>query len=541
MIKRKLLTVVMDGIGVRSSSFGNAVSLARTPNMNWLQHHALYSTIKAHGTYVGLPSDQDIGNSEVGHNALGSGQLFDQGAKLVNRSIADGSVYEGKGWQEILSFVSNYQGTLHFIGLLSDGNVHSHQEHLHAMMEQAVKQGMKKIRIHILLDGRDVEAQSAELYIERLNKKMSELNQEAEVDVKVASGGGRMVITMDRYEADWSMVRKGWETHVLGIGAAYDSLDAALTEMRKEHPNSDQDLPAFVIKENGEAVGTINDGDGVIFFNFRGDRSIEISRAFEKVDFSEFDRQRMPNVCYAGMMEYDGDEHIPKRYLVDPPAITNTFGEHLATQGVRQFACSETQKYGHVTFFWNGNRSGYFDKALEHYVEIPSDVIPFHYCPWMKALEITQATLKEMADERFEYGRINFPNGDMVGHTGDFDAAIIGVETVDLMLGHLIRQAQKTNTILLITADHGNADEMFEGKEADYPNWENLEIQDRPKRKTSHTLAQVPLYVYDPTGNSDRKLADPGVGTLSCIANTSLELMGMKARDEYFKSLLIRT
>lgn len=539
MDKRKVLTVVMDGVGVRESDFGNAVSFASTPNMKFLKENGLYRPIYAHGTYVGLPTDSDIGNSEVGHNALGAGNVYDQGAKLVSKAIAEESIFEGESWKKIISDVTSNNTALHFLGLLSDGNVHSHEEHLYKMMKRAVKDGVKKIRVHALIDGRDVGEKSAEIYVERLEKVIGELNSTG-ADVKVASGGGRMSLTMDRYEADWSMVEKGWHHHVLGEGEKFKSLSEAIAHFRKDSSLIDQYLPGFVIGDESGPNGPILDGDAVIFFNFRGDRAIEISLAFTEKDFSEFDRKRFPRVTYAGMMEYDGDLHIPPMYLVTPPNIKNTLGESLAAKGVKQFACSETQKFGHVTYFWNGNKTGYFDKSLEEYVEIPSDVIEFDQKPWMKAYEITEETVKRMKAGSFDFGRINYANGDMVGHTGNFEASILAVGVVDQMLGRLIKAAKETDTILIVTADHGNCDEMFDAKEKDFSGWKDLPLSKRPSPKTSHTLSQVPLYVFDPKGVNGISLSDNPKAGLANIANTALDLMGLDTQSIYDDSLIIK-
>lgn len=537
--KRKLLTVVMDGIGEKDSSFGNAVKLALTPQMKFLKENGLYRTIYAHGTYVGLPSDADIGNSEVGHNALGAGVIHDQGAKLVQNALKNGSLFEGDTWKKLIGSILTGSGSLHFIGLLSDGNVHSHEDHLYEMMRKAVASGVKKIRLHMLLDGRDVGEKSAELYIGRLEKVISELNHQG-ADVKVASGGGRMRLTMDRYEADWSMVEKGWKHHVLGQGDMYPSLSAAIEHFRKDDALIDQYIPGFVVGEPGKPNGEILDDDAVILFNFRGDRAIEISRAFTEETFDVFDRVRFPKTFFAGMMEYDGDLHIPAQYLVAPPKISHTMSEVLADKKIRQFACSETQKYGHVTFFWNGNRSGYFDKSIEEYLEIPSDNIEFDKKPWMKAFEITEETIKRMHRGSFDFGRINYPNGDMVGHTGNLEASVTAVAVVDQMLGRLITASQKTDTILLITADHGNCDEMFDAKAKDFPDWRDLPLSKRPPPKTAHTVSKVPLYIFDPRGTGAYKFNDNNAAGLANIANTSLDLLGVGTDASYDDSLLIK-
>ena len=540
--KRRVLTVVMDGVGLSANDFGNAVANATQPNLNWLKANGTWCTLKAHGTAVGLPSDSDIGNSEVGHNAIGAGRIFDQGAKLVQQAVSSGSLYSGEAWKKALSHVSKNNGTLHFIGLLSDGNVHSHEDHLYSMLRAAKKDGCKKVRVHVLFDGRDVGEKSAEIYVDRLEKVLAELAS-ADFDCLVASGGGRMHITMDRYEADWGMVKRGWDCHVHGDAPhKFESLKESLTQFRKDSRLTDQYIPAFVIEKNKQPVGKIKTGDSVIFFNFRGDRAIEISRAFGEDNFNKFDRGQMPNVFYAGMMEYDGDLKIPSSYLVSPPAISETLGEYLAKSGARQFACSETQKFGHVTYFWNGNRSGYFDKSREEYLEIPSDRdITFDLKPWMKAYEITEETIRRMKSGSFDFGRINFANGDMVGHTGNYEAAVIAVETVDLMIGRLITAAQETNTILMITADHGNADEMFDAKAKDYPEWKTLPLSQRPTPKTAHTINPVPFALFDPTRAKPWQLNTAVKdGCLGNIANTVLTLLGMSERDIYLPSLVVK-
>ncbi|WP_089935144.1 2,3-bisphosphoglycerate-independent phosphoglycerate mutase [Candidatus Entotheonella palauensis] len=536
-MNKRVLVVVMDGVGEREEHYGNAVHLAWTPAMNWLKTHGLYTTLRAHGTAVGLPSDSDIGNSEVGHNALGAGRTFDQGAKLVNNAITSGRMFAGDTWREIVGQVRANDSTLHFLGLLSDGNVHSHEDHLYQMLAQAKQDGVRKVRIHVLFDGRDVGEKSAEIYVEHLEKVLTQLRSDS-FDVQPASAGGRMRITMDRYEADWGMVERGWHLHVLGEGPRFPSLSAALQEFRKDSSLTDQYLPEFVIPDaDGHPVGPIHDGDGVILFNFRGDRAMEISRAFCESDLPRIGRVRMPDVYFAGMMEYDGDLKIPNKYLVSPPQIDNTLSEYLIERKLRQYACSETQKFGHVTYFWNGNRTGYIDEAFEEYVQIPSDEgISFDQRPWMKASEITDATIQRMLSGSFDFGRINYANGDMVGHTGDLEASVIAVQTVDWMLRKLIHAAQQSNTILLITADHGNCDEMFDGKQDGWEQWESLSAKLSPK--TAHTLSPVPLYLYDPAGHSRYQLRQEGTLTLANIANTALNLLGLESRELYQPSLI---
>ena len=534
-VQGPVLTIVMDGVGLAPATEANAVSLAYTPTLDMLMSKYPTVKLKAHGTAVGLPGDDDMGNSEVGHNALGSGQVFAQGAKLVSQSIENGKMFASETWKKVISNVKDNSSTLHFMGLFSDGNVHSHINHLKAMIDQAKKEGVSKVRLHILIDGRDVGETSALEYVEPFEAYLAELRDDS-FDIKIASGGGRMVITMDRYEANWKMVELGWQTHVLGQGRGFNSAKEAIEAYRSELKVIDQDLPPFVICENGEPVGTINDGDSVVFYNFRGDRAIEISKAFDDKEFTKFDRVRYPSVVYAGMLEYDGDLHIPSNYLVNPPEITNTMGEYLADTGVSQLAISETQKYGHVTYFWNGNKSGKFDEELETYIEVPSDVVPFEQRPWMKCAEITDKLIECLESGKYASLRVNFPNGDMVGHTGNILATRCSMEALDLQLKRLLDVVDKLKGVALITADHGNADEMYEcdkkgmpkqGKDGSY------------KAKTSHTLNPVPFIIYD-NYYSDKYTVkqDNGEFGLSNVAATAVNFLGYVAPDMWDTSVI---
>ncbi len=530
---RPVVCIVMDGIGYTTRKEGNAVLAAETPTLDMLDAKCHKFFLQAHGTAVGLPSDEDMGNSEVGHNALGAGQVFAQGAKLVSGAISSGKIFAGETWQALVGGCKN--GTMHFIGLFSDGNVHSHIDHLKAMIERAKKDGVKKVRVHVLLDGRDVGETSALTYVEPFEDFLASLRDDS-FDCRIASGGGRMVITMDRYEANWAMVDLGWQTHVLGKGRYFASAKEAIETYRAETSKIDQDLPPFVIAENGKPVGTIEDGDSVVFYNFRGDRAIEISKAFEGgADFNKFDRVRVPKVVYAGMLEYDGDTHIPSRYLVSPPEISNTMSEFLVKNGKSQLAVSETQKFGHVTYFWNGNRSGKFSEELEEYIEIPSDVVPFEQRPWMKCAEITDVLIEKILSGKFDFLRVNFPNGDMVGHTGSFIATKIGVEALDVCLARILKAVDKVGGVALITADHGNADEMYEiDKKTNLP---KANKDGSFKAKTSHTLNPVPCWIYD-AGDADYQFAEGGKYGLANVAATIVTLLGLEPPKMWHESLI---
>lgn len=521
-----VLVVVMDGVGIAPPGPSNAVTEAATPHLDALASSPTWCELAAHGVAVGLPTDDDMGNSEVGHNALGAGRIFDQGAKLVNKAIATGSIFDGPHWQRAVA--QGAEHTLHFVGLHSDGGVHSHTDQLYRLLEQAAADGVRSICVHILLDGRDVPPRSALDYISQTEQVIQKLNELHDADIRIASGGGRMTITMDRYEADWPMVERGYRCHTHGEGRPFASAAEAVATMYDESDKGDQYLDAFVVvDDDAKPVGTMADGDAVLFFNFRGDRAIEISQAYEDPDFSAFDRGDHPELFYAGMLQYDGDALVPTNYLVEPPAIDRTMGEFLCAEGVPSFAVSETQKFGHVTYFWNGNRSGYLDPDLETYVEIPSDDLPFDQAPAMKAVEITDTTIDLLRSGDYRFGRINLANGDMVGHTGDLAAAIEAVEVVDRSVGRLIEVIDELGGVLVVTADHGNADIMY------------TETPDGVRTpKTSHTLMAVPFVIHDPAHSGEYAVDAPPDAGLSHVAATALNLLGYEAPPDYQPSLL---
>lgn len=527
-----VVVVVLDGVGLGRQDEGDAVFQARTPMLDWLDANVPRTTLFAHGTHVGMPTDKDMGNSEVGHNALGAGQIFDQGAKRVDVAIRSGDLFDpedvaSETWQRMVAKLEETGGTFHMIGLLSDGNVHSHIDHVEAIARQAHARGIERLRLHPLLDGRDVSGQSAHLYVKQIEDVFEELG----ADYRIASGGGRMLVTMDRYEAEWDMVERGWKAHVRGEGPETPSALAAIEAAREKDPDlNDQYIPPFVVVEDGEPIGKIEDGDVVLLFNFRGDRAIELSKAFEQDDFPHFERGERPDVLFVGMMQYDGDLGIPSNYLVGPASITGTMGAILAEAGLKQLAVSETQKYGHVTYFWNGNRTDPFDAALERYIEIPSDRVVFDQRPWMKAAEITDATIAALRDDpEIRFARINYPNGDMVGHTGNLEAAIVSVEASDLSLSRLLDVIEELGGAAIVTADHGNADQMYQ---TDKQGNVMRDARDRPIPHTSHTLNPVPLWIYAPSlaeAGVELEVIEHDIRRLSNVAATAFYLMGYKA------------
>ena len=521
-----VVLVIMDGIGLGKRDESDGVFLANTPVLDRLFGEPLYASLKAHGTAVGQPSDEDMGNSEVGHNALGAGRVFSQGAKLVNEALATKRLYAGDAWKHVAARAAA-GGTVHFIGLLSDGNVHSHIEQLLQLLARCGEEGFPRVRVHPLTDGRDVDERSALRYLDRLETKLAELSVSGR-DYRVGSGGGRMLVTMDRYEANWKIVERGWNAHVLGEGRAFGSAKEAVQTYYDEDPNvNDQFLGEFVIVENGKPIGLIEDGDAVVLFNFRGDRAIELSRAFEEPDFPYFDRKRTPDVFFAGMMQYDGDKMIPKHFLVTPPQIEGTISEYLCGAGVRSFAVSETQKFGHVTYFWNGNKSGYVDEALETYVNIPSDDVPFEQRPWMKGAEITDSVIGAVKAGTFKFIRLNYPNGDMVCHTGKPESVRIAVETVDLGLSRLLPVIERARGILVVTADHGNADLLFTVKK-----------DGKREVHVAHTLNPVPFIIKDFSGANRYALTGVKHPGLSNVAASLLTLMGYQKPEPYDPSII---
>lgn len=512
-MKKPIALVIMDGVGRGNGGPGDAVQQANTPTLDHLLQTCPHTWLKAHGTAVGLPTDDDMGNSEVGHNALGCGQVYAQGAKLVEESISSGKLFQSGTWRELIHNCRQSDRALHFLGLLSDGNVHSNLSHLLAMLRQARAEGIRRAYCHILLDGRDVPATSALVYVEQLERALASLRAPG-YDYAIASGGGRMRITMDRYGANWTMVEEGWRTHVQGLGRQFPSAQAAIETYREERHCIDQDLPAFVVVRDGEPVAKISNGDSVILFNFRGDRAQEISLAFDQKNFDKFDRGDYTGVKFAGMLEYDGDLKIPARYLVEPPLIQNTMTEVLCAHKIREYALSETQKYGHVTYFWNGNRSGKVCADLETYEEIPSDIIPFEQAPAMKSVEITDHMVAAIASGQYDFLRCNYPNGDMVGHTGVLEAAVTAMECVDRGLARILEAARQYGYTVVVTADHGNADQMTETKKG------------KTSIRTAHSLNPVPFIIWDPDIAYQIRQGQYG---LANVAPTIVKMLGIPA------------
>ena len=534
---RPLVLVVMDGVGVGPGDDYDAVAAADTPHLDALRSEGVYQEIHASGTHVGLSSDGDMGNSEVGHNTMGAGHVVPQGAKRVDDAVTHGEIWDG-AWQDLVRQAGAGTSTLHLIGLLSDGNVHSSWEHLKLLLAHAKEDGVSRLRLHTLFDGRDVEDRTADRYVQALEDELATLTEGTDLDWQIASGGGRMVTTMDRYEANWDVVEAGWRAHVQGTARPFRSAHEAITALREETPGiSDQLLEAFtVVGEDGHAVGPVRDGDAVVIFNFRGDRAIELTRAFvEGEGFAGFDRGDVPDVLFAGMTLYDGDTNMPPVRLVQPPHISDTVSEVIARSGLSQLACSETQKYGHMTYFWNGNRSDPFDPQTETYIDIPSDRVEFDKAPQMKAAETADYIIEALGTGDHTFLRSNLAGGDMVGHTGNFPATVEAVEAVDHAIGRIAEAVREAGGCLVVTADHGNAEDMVERDSSGQP---RTDPSGQPLWKTAHSTNPVPLHVVDYSGRQWQAVAGTDSPGLSNLAATLLVLLDLPVPGHYRPSLV---
>lgn len=521
MRRKKVALVVLDGFGEREDRSFNAVKLGSTPVYDNLKNKFPFTLINASGEWVGLKKG-DMGNSEVGHNTMGAGFIYKQGAELVNEAFKNGTAFKSNCFNTLVTNCIKHDSTFHLVGLLSDGRVHSDIEQLKTLLFELSENDIDKVRLHILLDGRDVSPQSAEKYVAEIESYISSLGKS---DYLIASGGGRMQIVMDRYEADWKMVEKGYNTIVNAEGKTFTSPEMAINYFREKTPNIvDQDIPPFVIVSKvGEPLGKVKDGDSLLTFNFRADRMVEFSRVFCDKNFSIFPRKNFPKIEFAGLMQYDGDLGIPDNFIVSPPNISHTLTEFLVKNKLKSFAVSETQKFGHITKYFNGNKQNKISEEFEDYVEIPSLNVPFNEVPEMKAEEVTDALISAIESGKYNFLRCNFANCDMVGHTGDLNAVIKAVETVDNCLGRVYKACLENKTTLFVVADHGNAEEMavmFNGKIIP---------------KTSHTTNPVPFIVAD---KSVKIKSDYEYG-LSNLASSITKYIGI-GQDKHWDDSIIK-
>lgn len=515
-----VVLAILDGVGLRRETVGNAVKQAHTEFLDAAVSQHPTVPLAASGTAVGI-LEGDMGNSEVGHNALGSGQIIRQGIAQIEDAFKGGSIWRSKAWQEIIARTKANHSTLHFSGIFSDGNVHSSIKHLEKMIEKAHSEGIEKIRVHLVLDGRDVAPQSANQYIAELEAFIDAFPDHP--DYRIASGGGRMIFVADRYENDWNVVKAGWDAIVHGEAPSrFSSAVEAISTFRAADKNlQDQYIPPFVIEENSQPVGKVEDGDSFIYFDFRADRAIEIAQAFTYDEFDHFDRGQRPDVYFAGLTEYNSDTHVPEHRLVEPIEIRQTLPEYLSKKGLSQLAVAETVKFGHITYYFNGNSYEIAEKAEQ--IEIPSDTRPFDTRPWMKAAEITDVVIEKMRD--FDFVRLNFAGGDMVGHFAELEPTIAAIEAIDIQLARIAREVDRLGGVLLITGDHGNAEEL---------------VDETGAPKTSHTLNPVPFIIYDHTKNREHyRLIEREKAGLANVASTIALLLGQEDFPESWQAPLI--
>jgi len=527
--RRPVLLLVLDGWGLGDGSDGDAVAQADTPNMDRYWRDYAHTTLYTHGEFVGLPSKKDLGGSEVGHLTMGAGRVFDQGSTRIGHAIQDGALFESEVAHEVIAKGKN-GGKIHLIGLLSDGNIHSHIDHFSALINHADQSGVAQLRLHALLDGRDVAVQSAHQFVAQIEQLFDRINRNPDRNYAIASGGGRERIVMDR-DHDWPSVAEGWQQIVHGNSAhRFHSAMEAIAYFRQQTPGLvDQDMDGFVvIDEHNNPVGTVEDGDAVVMMNFRADRAIEITEAFCLDDFTAFDRGKVPDCYFAAMMVYDEDRNLPANQLMPPVSVDHTLGRMLVAQGIRQFRLAETQKYPHITFFFNGGYREPLDTSLESYVVIPSDRgISFADKPQMQADKVADAAIKMVQSGEYGFGLINFANADMVGHCGRIGPAIAAVEAVDAAVGRIMEAVEAVGGAALITADHGNAEEMLVGSS---------------EACTRHSINPVPCILFDPNDGSHRlrQQGDDGVQLgLSNLAATLCTMMGIEPLDAFDASLII--
>ncbi|HOQ01659.1 MAG TPA: 2,3-bisphosphoglycerate-independent phosphoglycerate mutase [Acetivibrio clariflavus] len=511
MKDRLVVLVILDGYGINPKTEGNAIAAANKPNMDRLMKEFPNTIVRTSGMDVGLPHGQ-MGNSEVGHTNIGAGRIVYQELTRITKSIEDGDFFEKKEFLDAIDNCKKNNSKLHLFGLVSDGGVHSHNTHLYALVELAKRQGLKDVYIHCFFDGRDVPPDSAKGYVEELEAKFKEIGVG-----KIASVMGRYY-AMDR-DNRWERVQLAYDAMVLGKGLEASSAGEAVAASyaREEY---DEFVKPTVIKENGKPVATIGENDSIIFFNFRPDRAREITRTFIEEDFSGFKREKgyFP-VKFVCMTQYDKTfKNVEVAFK--PESLENTFGEYISKKGYRQLRIAETEKYAHVTFFFNGGVEAVYEG--EDRVLIPSPkVATYDLKPEMSAYEVTDEVVKRINSKEYDVIILNYANSDMVGHTGVFEAAKAAVEAVDECIGRVVSAVQAQNGVVLITADHGNSEQMV-----DYETGGPF---------TAHTTNPVPLIVV---GLGDVKLRE---GRLADLAPTMLDIMNLeKPKEMTGESLIVK-
>jgi len=505
MIKRRpVLLMILDGFGLREKKEGNAIASARTPAIDRLFSMYPHSILEASGLSVGLPEGQ-MGNSEVGHLNIGAGRIVYQDLTRITKSISDGDFFKNPALLDAIEKVKTRKSSLHLMGLLSDGGVHSHNNHLYAILELAKKHGIRNVFVHAFLDGRDVPPKSALIYIADAEKKMKELGGE------FATISGRY-FAMDR-DKRWDRVKKAYDAMTSGKGEIALSARMAV-EKAYELGETDEFVTPTVISNDHRSASVISDNDSVIFFNFRSDRAREITRAFIDHDFSEFKRNAYPHTYFVCMTRYDETFEVPVAF--PPESLKNILADVLSFHHLRQLRIAETEKYAHVTFFFNGGRET--PVQGEERILVPSPkVATYDLAPEMSAYPVTDEVVKAVSSGKFDIIILNYANLDMVGHTGIFDAAVKAAEAIDKCIGRVFEAVNTSGGLLILTADHGNAEQMLDEKGGAH---------------TAHTCDPVPFLLCDTeTRLNNGKLAD--------IAPTLLEVLGIEKPEEMTGKSLI--
>ena len=502
--------IILDGFACREETHGNAVAQANKPNFDRYWNKYPHSTLHVSGESVGLPEGQ-MGNSEVGHLNIGAGRIVYQSFTRINRAIKDGSFFKNKAFLEAIEQVKEKDSALHLFGLLSDGGVHSHIDHLFALLKLAKQHGLQKVYVHAFLDGRDVGPQTALQYIGDTEKEMEKLGVG-----KFATVSGRYY-AMDR-DRRWQRVKLAYDAITNGIGPRFNSAEAVVHESYEKEVYDEFVLPSVIMNEKGEAVGPIHDDDAIIFYNFRPDRAIQLSLSYTDENFDKFDRgkRKLDNIKFVQMTEYS--DMIKAPIAFETLDLTNTLGEVLSKNNLKQLRIAETEKYPHVTYFISGGREEEFPGEKRILIDSPK-VATYDLKPEMSAYEVTDALLEELEKEELNAIILNYANPDMVGHSGKLEPTIKAIEAVDECLGKVVDKILDMGGEVIITADHGNSDEV---------------ITSDGKPMTAHTTNPVPVIVTRP----GITLRDDGI--LADLAPTMLDLLGIEQPKEMTGKSLIK-
>lgn len=513
MSKKTTVLMILDGFGLNEKSEGNAIKLANTPNFDKIMKEYPFVKGNASGLFVGLPDGQ-MGNSEVGHLNMGAGRIIYQELTRITKSIEDGDFFENSTLKNAIENCKNNNSALHLMGLLSDGGVHSHNSHLYGLLKMAKINGIENVYIHVFLDGRDTPPTSGKSFIQELQNKINEIGVG-----KIATLSGRYY-AMDR-DNRWNRVQQAYDAIVMGKGESCEDPVSHMQTSYEKEINDEFVLPT-VVKENGKPTATVNNGDSVIFFNYRPDRARELTRAFCDENFEHFDREKgFLNLNFVTFTDYDSSIKN-KNVVFLKEDISNTFGEYISNLGLKQLRLAETEKYAHVTFFFNGGVEEPFKN--EDRILVPSpQVATYDLQPEMSASLVTENLVKSISSDEYDLIIVNYANPDMVGHTGVVDATIKAIETVDKCVGEVVKAVVENDAQMFICADHGNSDQLI-----DYETGEPL---------TAHTTNPVPFILI----NCQKAKGLKENGKLADIAPTLLDMMNLEQPKEMTgESLLVK-